>query len=85
MTVTVELRRRYPSDELADRIARALAADRPAFLGTSTEGPELRFTVRAPSAESARATLEDLLACVQVAERTLGVPAVPERVGPTER
>ena len=65
----------------AESIARALAADRPAFLGTTVDGATLRIHLDAPSAESARATLEDLLACLAAAERTIGL-VPPLRPGP---
>jgi len=35
----------------------------------SVEGPVLTIRTQAPSARSVRATLEDLFACLQVAER----------------
>ncbi|MCI4323036.1 MAG: hypothetical protein L3K03_03290 [Thermoplasmata archaeon] len=49
---------------------RALAADRPEYLETEQDGATLRCRVAAPSASSARATLDDLLAAIQLAERT---------------
>jgi hypothetical protein len=48
---------------------RALAADQPEYVRAERDGPTLRFLVLAPSAASARATIEDLLACLQSAER----------------
>jgi len=47
-----------------------LAADTPPFVRLDVEGAELVIRTSAPSARSVRATLEDLLACVQAAERT---------------
>ena len=77
----MDLARTYPSDREALSLARALAADRPSFLGTTVEGATLRIHLDAPSAESARATLEDLMSCLAAAERTMGVvPAA--RPGP---
>jgi len=71
--VTVELERTYGAAEDAARVARALEADRPRELDTVVDGARLTFRLRAPSAASARATLEDLLACLGSAERTLGL------------
>ncbi len=63
-------RRTYASPEAADRLRRALAADTPDFVTLTVEGATLVIRTRAPSARSARATLEDLIACLQVAERS---------------
>ncbi|MCI4365857.1 MAG: hypothetical protein L3K10_07370 [Thermoplasmata archaeon] len=49
---------------------RALLADNPAFVTLEVEGTELVVRTTSTSARSARATLEDLLACLQVAERS---------------
>jgi hypothetical protein len=48
-----------------------LAADTPPFVQLVVEGAELVLRTRGPSARSVRATFEDLLACVQAAERTV--------------
>jgi hypothetical protein len=71
--VTVALRRPYPSPEVARRIAAALNADNPAFVRVAVEGSALAIRLTADSPGSARATLDDLLACLQAAERA--VPA----------
>ncbi|MGI0054338.1 MAG: KEOPS complex subunit Pcc1 [Thermoplasmata archaeon] len=69
--MNVELERRYAEAETAARVAGALFADNPAHVTVTVDGPRLTIQVVAPSAASARATLEDLLACVQVAERSV--------------
>lgn len=48
---------------------RALAPDEPENLRSRVEGDTLVLELSAPSARSARATLEDLLPCVAAAER----------------
>jgi Transcription factor Pcc1 len=65
------LRRQYPSAAIAEQVRRAVAADDPAYIHGSVEGATLEIRVDASSARSLRATLDDLLACVQVAERSL--------------
>lgn len=65
------LERRYASPQEASRLARAVAADHPGFVTGGARGATLRFRVEAPSPASARASLDDLLACVAAAERTL--------------
>jgi hypothetical protein len=69
--VIVELRRAWPSAEIAARIARAVAVDNPEYVHAGTQGRELLLRVRSTSAASARVSLDDLLACVRAAEQTL--------------
>ena len=82
------LRRRYGSAAEARRLAAALAADQPEQLTWHTRGRVLSFIITAPSPESARATSDDLLACLSVAEKTGGVnrqkPAGTARTSPAE-
>ncbi|MGA8276336.1 MAG: KEOPS complex subunit Pcc1 [Thermoplasmata archaeon] len=68
--VTVVARRPCGDPASAERLRRVLAADTPPFVRLDVEGAELVIRTSAPSARSVRATLEDLLACVQAAERT---------------
>ncbi|MGA8664128.1 MAG: KEOPS complex subunit Pcc1 [Thermoplasmata archaeon] len=65
-------RRPCRSPEEAERLRRALAVDSPGYVTLSVEGRDLVLGTSASSAARARATLEDLLACLQVAERTPG-------------
>ena len=81
MTVTV--RRACASAAEAEALAAAVRADSPEFVGLSVEGSAFVVRVRAPSAASARATFEDLMACLKVAERTIAVAA--PGAGPSPR
>ncbi|HTW55252.1 MAG TPA: KEOPS complex subunit Pcc1 [Thermoplasmata archaeon] len=84
MTVTV--RRACASAAEADALAAAVRADSPEFVGLAVEGPALVIRVRSPSAASARATFEDLMACLKVAERTIAVaPPAAASTGPRPR
>jgi hypothetical protein len=67
--VTVVARRTCASQEAAERLRRALAVDTPEFVTLSVEGAALTIRTQAASARSVRATLEDLIACLQAAER----------------
>ncbi|MCI4330318.1 MAG: hypothetical protein L3K19_00520 [Thermoplasmata archaeon] len=75
--MSVRLRRRYASEEVAERLLRALEADQAGYVHAERDGSELRFAVRSEEPRQARATLEDLLACLSAAERTLGITPVP--------
>ena len=72
--MTVVARRSYATPEVAERLRRALAADTPEFVTLTVEGSTLHIRTQASSARSARATLEDLIACLQVAERAVSAP-----------
>jgi hypothetical protein len=67
--VTVTVARSYPSAAVARRIADAVSADNPPFVRVEATGADLTIRLEARSAGSARATLDDLLACLQAAER----------------
>jgi hypothetical protein len=67
--VTAVVRRACASTTEADRLRAAVTADNPAFVRVEVEGTTLVVRVTAQSAPSARATLEDLLACLSAAER----------------
>lgn len=58
-------------------MAAALEADQPAHLTWRVRGAVLEFDFVAETPESARATGDDLLACLSAAERT--ADAVPKR------
>jgi hypothetical protein len=70
--VTVVVRRRCRDHREADALRSAVVADNPEYVEVTAEGPELVVRLTAPSAASARTTLEDLLACLKAAERTAG-------------
>jgi hypothetical protein len=76
----VTLRRSYGSAREAETMRAALSADQGAFVRAKRAGRTLTFRVLAEAPASARATLEDLLACLAAAERTAGLT-----VGPHDR
>lgn len=59
----------------------SLRADTPDWIELTADGPTFRVHLVARSPTSARATLDDLLACVRAAERTL---ATGSASAPTE-
>ncbi len=67
MTVTV--RRACASPEAAEALRRAVAADTPEFVSLATDGATLTISLTARTPASARATLEDLMACLAAADR----------------
>lgn len=70
--MTVEVRRRGGSERAARALLDSVRADTPDFVHLAVEGSELVIRLEAKSAASARATLEDLLACLKAAESATG-------------
>ena len=70
------LHRRYPSAAFARRMAAALEADQPAHVQWVVRGSSIQFRFTGATPESARATGDDLLACLTAAEKTAELPAV---------
>ena len=68
--MTVVVRRRCADAAEAIALRTAVVADNPPYVRVSVDGSDLEIRLSASSAASARTTLEDLLACLQVAERT---------------
>ena len=75
--MTVVVRRRCADAAEAIALRTAVAADNPPYVHVSSDGSDLEIRLSASSAASARVTLEDLLACLQVAERTLRADREP--------
>ena len=75
--MTVELRRRCRTAAEAEALRAAVQVDTPEFVRLAVEGNDLTVGVTAASAASARATLEDLLACLRAAERSLEAAGLP--------
>ena len=75
MTVTV----RHPCGRraVAEALRRAVVADNPSYVEVTTEGADLIVRVMARSASSARTTLDDLMACLSVAERAAASSSAP--------
>jgi len=70
--VSVRIRRRCASPAEAERLRAAIVADNPSHVRAEVVGVELVVSVAPASAASARATVDDLLACLGAAERAVG-------------
>ena len=79
------MRRSFATPAQARVLRDAVAADTPDFVRLSVEGSALEIRLSARSAESARATLEDLFACLKVAERTASASGTSGRHETGER
>ncbi len=78
----VVLRRTYSTAAIAEQVRRAVAADDPSYVRSSVLGAVLEYRIEAPHAASARATLDDLLACVNAAEHSLSLTESSHRSTP---
>lgn len=67
--MTVAIDHPCASADAARTLAAALAVDNPSYVEVTVEGSTLCLRVRGPSARSARATCDDLLGALAVAER----------------
>jgi hypothetical protein len=77
----VRLRAACPSAAAARALRDAVAADTPTFVRLAVRGAALEIQLRAPSAASARATVDDLLACLKTAEALLAGARRPATQG----
>jgi hypothetical protein len=71
------VRRRCASAAEARALRDAVAADTPDFVTLRADGAALEVRLAARSAASARATLEDLFACLKAAERSIVIARSP--------
>ncbi len=77
--MTVGLRARCADARTARALRDAVRADTPGFVRLEVRGPLLEIRLRPATAASARATVDDLLACLKAAERSVEVDAPSAR------
>ena len=70
--MSVVVRHRCATPAAARALRAAVAADNPSYVTVELDGAELVVRLRTASLMSARATLDDLLACLSAAERSVG-------------
>ena len=68
-TCTLELE--FPDEKTARNIAKALELDNAGYIETRVEGNILYATTTADNVMSLRNTLDDYLACISVAQKSL--------------
>jgi len=71
--LSLELKFEYPDQRTADTVMKALAPDNMGYVESSVEGNVLRFRMEADNAGTLRNTADDLLACIKIAEETIGL------------
>jgi hypothetical protein len=74
----------YGSAKEARSVAEALEPDNEGFVRTTITGKSMKAVVTAGTAESLRHTLDDFLACLKVAEETVGIKGTTRTEGKEE-
>ena len=61
----------FPNDTIASNIAKALELDNAGYLESSVEGNVIHVTAEADDIMKLRNTIDDYLACVSVAQKSI--------------
>ena len=69
----LELRTKYGNPKVAESIFRALEPDNEGYVESVLEDRSIVFKIKAEDAGSMRATADDLLACLKLAEEASGI------------
>lgn len=71
--LSLELRFEYPDTKTAETVMQSLDPDNGGYVESRLEGSILVFRMEAENAGSLRNTADDLLACIKIAEVTIGI------------
>jgi len=69
----LELRTEYEDAKVAESIYRALEPDNDGYVESVLDGRSIIFKIMSEDAGSMRATADDLLACLKIAEEASGI------------
>lgn len=71
--IELELESRYPDESMASAIFAALSPDNEGYVHSELHGNTLSFRVSAKTAGTMKNTVDDLMACLKIAEDAVGV------------
>jgi len=71
--LSLELRFEYPDSRTAETVMKSLDPDNEGYVESVLEGNILKFRIEADNAGSMRNTADDLVACIRIAEETIGI------------
>jgi len=71
--LSLELKFQYDDARTAETVMRSLDPDNGSYVESELDGNILRFRMEAEDAGSLRNTADDLLACIKIAEETIGL------------
>jgi len=69
MSLSCVIEIEYPTREEAEKVARSISLDNVGYVDTEVVGSVLRLSAEAGSAPSMLHTVEDLMACLKVADQ----------------
>ena len=76
--ITLELEVTYPDGRAAEAVLNALDPDNKGYVSSELRGSTIVFRMDAKSAGTMRNTADDLLACLKVAEESVGMASDKE-------
>ena len=71
--LSLELRFEYPDQKAAETVMRSLDPDNKGYVESELDGNILIFRIESKDAGSMRNTADDLIACIKIAEETIGI------------
>ncbi len=81
--IYLELEATYPDRAVAEAVMNALGPDNEGYVTSELRGSTIIFRTEAQSAGTMRNTADDLMACIKVAEESVGM-ACEENVDPQD-
>ena len=82
--ITLELEVTYPDEGSARAVMNALDPDNQGYVRSELNGSTIVFKMESESAGTMRNTADDLLACIKVAEESVGMTSEADRPDPEE-
>ncbi|MBQ8180016.1 MAG: hypothetical protein IJ026_06240 [Candidatus Methanomethylophilaceae archaeon] len=71
--IGLELELEYPDESTARAVMEALGPDNDGYVESRLEGSRLVLTMSAPTSGTMKNTSDDLMACIKIAEETIGL------------
>ncbi len=71
--ITLELEITYTDIYIAESVMNALGPDNEGYVQSELQGSQIIFRIEAKSAGTMRNTADDLMACIKVAEESVGI------------
>ncbi len=78
--ISLDLDVEYPDPETAEAVINALGPDNQGYVTSELHGSRILFRMEAKSAGTMRNTADDLLACLKVAEESVGIASEKDRI-----
>ena len=82
--ITLELEVTYPDEGSARAVMNALDPDNQGYVRSELNGSTIVFRMESESAGTMRNTADDLLACIKVAEESVGMTCETDHPDPEE-